>query len=169
MEDDKYKTCFDTHAGNNLSTNIPFGLSNTPATFQRSIDIIMSGVQRKSCLIYLDYVLFFSPIDTQNQEDVDTILGLLRKSGVTLKLILCKFFAIEVDYLVPNILHVMIAAAVKPTKAIRETPSPDDRTKHRPFLEACNVYRLFMQTFEGIARKLNAMRKKDADPNGGTQ
>jgi len=39
---------------------MPFGLKNAPATFQRALDIILSGVKWQSCLVYLDDVIIYS-------------------------------------------------------------------------------------------------------------
>ena len=33
---------------------MPFGLCNAPVTFQRSMDLVLAGLQWSSCLVYLD-------------------------------------------------------------------------------------------------------------------
>jgi hypothetical protein len=44
------KTIFTSHYGIYRFLRLPFGLRNAPATFQRAIDIILSGVKWKTCL-----------------------------------------------------------------------------------------------------------------------
>jgi len=39
---------------------LPFGLTNAPAIFQRAIDMILSGVKWRTCLVYLDDVTVLS-------------------------------------------------------------------------------------------------------------
>ena len=78
---------------------MPFGLRNAPATFQRALDIILSGVRWQSCLIYLDDVIVFSWSTVEHLRHVDEILTLLRRVGVTLKLTKFSFFQPTVDYL----------------------------------------------------------------------
>ena len=36
---------------------MPFGLCNAPATFQRLMEKVLSGVVREKCLIHLDDIL----------------------------------------------------------------------------------------------------------------
>lgn len=90
-------------------------------------------------------------------------MGLLRSSGVTLKMSKCKFFRAKVDYLGHTVLPTKLAAALEPTRVIGETPFPDDRTKIRSFLGACVVYRRFIRNFAKLVKPLNHMLKKDAE------
>lgn len=52
-EIDKDKTKFSSQMGTSGFNRMPLGLLNAPATFQRSLYIISSGVQWRSCLVYL--------------------------------------------------------------------------------------------------------------------
>jgi len=47
-EEDMPKTAFTCHCGTYQCTRLPFGLCNAPATFQRAIDVILSGVKWQS-------------------------------------------------------------------------------------------------------------------------
>ena len=51
--EDRDKTTFTSHYGIYRFLRLPFGLRNAPATFQRAIDIILSGVKWKTCVVYL--------------------------------------------------------------------------------------------------------------------
>ena len=55
--EDRDKTTFTSYIRTFRYTRMTFGLRNAPATFQRALDIILSGVRWKSCLIYLDDVI----------------------------------------------------------------------------------------------------------------
>ena len=74
---DRDKTTFTTHLGTFRYLRMPFGLRNAPATFQRALDIILSGVRWQTCLIYLDEVIIFSMDITRHLGQVDEILSLL--------------------------------------------------------------------------------------------
>ena len=56
-KDSQEKTTFVTGSGLYEFTVMPFGLCNAPATFQRLMENVLSGVVREKCLIYLDDVL----------------------------------------------------------------------------------------------------------------
>ena len=58
--EDRDKTAFMSYLGTFRYTRMPFGLRNASATFQRALDIFLSGVRWQSCLIYLEDVTVFS-------------------------------------------------------------------------------------------------------------
>jgi len=84
--EDRENTAFVCHAGACQNKGMPFGPANAPATFQRALDIILSGVKWQSCLIYLDDVIVYSKTDEEHIGHVDHVLRLLREAGVTLRL-----------------------------------------------------------------------------------
>ena len=86
---DREKTAFATHSGIYHWLSMPFGLTNAPASFQRALDIILSGLKWKLCLVYLDDVIIFSASAEQHVKDVDVVLTLFREAGVTLNLEKC--------------------------------------------------------------------------------
>jgi len=50
---DREKAAFQTHAGIYHWLSMPFGLTNAPATFQRALDILLSGLKWHLCLAYI--------------------------------------------------------------------------------------------------------------------
>jgi Reverse transcriptase (RNA-dependent DNA polymerase) len=94
---DRDKTTFTSHYGTYRFLWLPFGLRNAPATFQRAIDIILSGVKWKTCLVYLDDVIVFSGSRSAHLAHVAEVLTLLGNAGLSLKLKKCHFFSETVD------------------------------------------------------------------------
>jgi len=95
--EDLEQTAFLCHEGAYQYKRMPFGLTNAPATFQRALDIILSGVKRESCLIYVDDVLVYSKTEEEHIGHVDHVPRLLREAGVTLRLPKCRFFRTTVS------------------------------------------------------------------------
>ena len=99
---------------------MPFGLRNAPATFQRAIDIILSGLKCKTCLVYLDDIIVYSTSREAHLQHLDEVLSTLEKSGLSLKLSKCHFFKKTVDYLGHVIHPGRLEVAQKNTQALRE-------------------------------------------------
>ena len=59
-EDARQKSAFTSHRGLFEFLRMPFGLCNAPATFQRWIQVVLSGLEGTSCFVYLDDVLVVS-------------------------------------------------------------------------------------------------------------
>ena len=162
--EDRDKTTFTTFMGTFRHKRMPFGLRNAPATFQRALDMILSGVRWQTCLVYLDDVIVFSRNVQEHLSHVNEILTLLRNAGVTLKLKKCDFFRNKVNYLGYVITPGKLSVATKNTEAFAKAKFPTNITQLRSFLGAANVYRRFVKDFSKIAKPLSAMTQKDANP-----
>ena len=59
-EGDEYLTAFQTRYGLFQYKVMPFGLSNTPATFQRYIDRTLREEVDLTCVVYINDILIYS-------------------------------------------------------------------------------------------------------------
>ena len=57
--EDQAKTAFSTREGHFQNTRMPFELKGAPATFQRLMTTILSGIQGIKCLVYLDDIVVY--------------------------------------------------------------------------------------------------------------
>lgn len=163
-EEDRDKKTFVTHRATFRWLRMPFGLSNAPATFQRSLDLILFGVRFKTCPIYLDDLLIFSRKLEDCIKHVDEVLTVLENAGVSLKIRKCQLFRKSVDYLGHVLLSGRIAIVKDSTSAIDDANLPLD-IAHRPsFLGTCNVYHRFIRGFRQMAETLNLWLRKDVKP-----
>ena len=81
-QEDRDKTTFTSSLSTFRYLRMPFGLRNAPATFQRALDIPLSGVRWQICLVYLDDVILFSRTVEQHVKHLNTVLSLLRSAGI---------------------------------------------------------------------------------------
>jgi Reverse transcriptase (RNA-dependent DNA polymerase)/RNase H-like domain found in reverse transcriptase len=165
--EDKDETTFTSHEGTYKFCRMPFGLRNTPATFQRVVDIVLSGLTWKSCLVYLDDIIIYSASMEDHLVHLDEVLTLLGKAGLSLKLTKCHSLLETVDYLGHVILPGKLEIATKNTDALRTAQPPRTQTELRYFLGLCNVYRRFVPGFAKIAGPLNQMLRKGESPQLG--
>jgi len=154
-EQDKPKTAFTCHCGTYQSTRLPFGLCNAPATFQRSIVMILSGVKWQNVLVYLDDLIIFSADAESHLSHLDTFLTLLGQHGVTLKAQKCQRFSKEVEDLGKVVRPGRLSVNEKNLQAIKKAVFPKTQTRLTSFLGMCNVYRRFTVDFAKTAKPLN--------------
>ncbi len=68
---------------------MPFGLCNTPSTFQRLMERMFGDQQGSSLLLYLDDIVVFSSSVSQHLARMEVVLGLLKCDGLKAKLVKC--------------------------------------------------------------------------------
>ena len=79
------KTAFSTYSGLYEFRKMPFGLVNAPATFQRLMEVVLAGLAREGCLVYLDDVLVMGKTLEEHNENLEKVFCRLRAAGLCLK------------------------------------------------------------------------------------
>jgi hypothetical protein len=151
---DREKTAFSTRNGHWQFNVMPFGLSGAPATFQRAMDVLLSGCLWHFALVYLDDIIVFSNTWEEHLKHLDEVLTRLNKSNFKVKLEKCQFACETVKFLG----HVISRDGIHPDPdkiaKIKDTPAPKNVTSLQRFLGLCNYYRKFVKDFAEIARPL---------------
>ena len=159
--DSKEKTAFITHNGLYEFNVLPFGLCNSPATFQRLMTHALRGLEWDICLVYIDDLIIFSRTFDDHLQHLELVFKRLRKAGVRLKPSKCHFVQSKVEYLG----HVVSAEGLSPNpnkiKAVQEFPVPTNTTGVKAFLGLCNYYRRFIRGFAQMASPLNKLTSKN--------
>ncbi len=157
---DRDKTTFVCHSGTYRYLRMPFGLTHAQATLRRTLDIIMSSYEWKTCIVYLDDFTIFSKDLELQLGQIYQILSALHKAGVTLKLRKCKFLPNRVEYLGHVIRPGTFSVGVSRVSALLDATHPRTQTRLRTFLGLRNVYRRFSPRYSHIAAPLNKLLKK---------
>lgn len=75
---------------------IPFGLTNAPAAFQRSMDEMLVPLHDESYIPYLDDILCYARTFEDHVEGLRKVLRALQSHGVKLRPTKCDLFKQEV-------------------------------------------------------------------------
>ena len=99
-EADKPKTAFTVGPMGFYECNrMPFGLTNSPATFQYLMEKVVGDLNMRSCLVYLDDVVLFSNTLEDHLSRLKEILNRLQTAGLKLKPSKCHFLQKRLKYL----------------------------------------------------------------------
>jgi len=140
---------------------MPFGLCNAPSTFQRLMDVALSGLHLEVCLVYLDDIIIFSKTVDEHLERLVRVLGRLRSAKLKLKPEKCSLFQTSISFLGHVISAEGVATDPAKIKAVLEWPVPTSVKEVRSFLGLAGYYRRFVRDYASIAAPLHELTKKD--------
>ena len=136
-----------------------FGLCNAPATYQRLMALVFSGLIGIDCLIYLNDIIKFGPTFDVHIIRLEKVFARLQQEILKIKLSKCKFGLAAVKFLG----HIMTAdgIGVDPAKicTILDWPLPQCVTQMRSFLGLASYYRCFIEGFCKIAATLTQIQE----------
>ena len=162
-ETSRSKTAFSTSNGLYQFRVMPFGLCNAPATFQRVIQQILSGLGGSSpfCCAYIDDILVFSDNIEQHMQHLQQVFERIRSAGLLLHPKKCQFAQGSTTYLG----HVITGNGILPdpnkTRAVQDFPIPTSVKAVRQFLGLSSYYRRFVANFSKIAAPLHALTRQN--------
>ena len=138
---------------------MPFGLTNSGASFQRLMGHILRGLEYRFALIYIDIIIFSKSVD-EHLVHLEEVFRRLREANVKLNPKKCSFVKQKVEYLG----HVVTPDGVMPNpekvRIVQDFPAPKNLKELRTFMGLANYYRRFVKGFAHIASPPNALTKK---------
>ena len=158
--EDREKTAFTTPSGLFEFKVIPFGLCNAPATFQRLMDMVLAGMQWKSCLVYLDDVIIVGKTFQDHLCNLREVFQRLRDAGLKLKPAKCDFCSLQVEFLGHIVSTDGVRTEPSKTEKVAQWPVPKTRKEVQQFLGLANYYRRFVKDFATIAKPLHRLTEK---------
>lgn len=159
---DAPKTAFSTPYGHYQFKRMPFGLRNAPATFQRLMDNVLTGLQGNELFVYLDDIVIYAKSLQEHTVKFNRLMSRLREANLKLQPDKCEFLRREVGYLG----HVIGENGVKPDPgkivAVENFPTPRNPKNIKQFLGLAGYYRRFIPNFSKVAKPLTDLLKKTA-------
>ena len=156
-EGDEWKTAFRTCYSHFKYCVMPFGLVNTPATFQGYINRVLHDCLDVTCLAYLDDILIFSKDEVEHTEHVCEVLHHLSKAGLYLNLEKCEFWTKRVGFVSYIVTPGGIAMEPDRVSSICHWPAPRSHCNIQVFLGFANFYWCFVAYFSWIIQPLTML------------
>ena len=122
-------------------TQMPFGLCNTPATFQRLMQNTLGKLNLTYCIIYLDDVIVFGRMQEEHLERLRVVFECFREFNLKLKPSKCNLFQSEIIYLAHHVSKEGVHPSKDNVRAIEEFPMPETFTQVRAFCGLAGHYR----------------------------
>lgn len=159
--EDREKTAFTTGRGLYQWRSMPMGLTNSPATFQRMMELVLRGLPWQVCMVYLDDVLIYSPTFEDHFSSLREVFSRIQAAGLRLNPQKCHLAQDHVVFLG----HVVSRHGLQPdprnTDKVRTWPTPQNPTEVRAFVGLCSYYRRFIKDFARRAAPLHRLTCKD--------
>lgn len=164
-EEDRKKTAFSTPFGHYEFIRMPFGLKNSPSTFQRMINAVLRKFINNSCVVYMDDILIFSTSLTEHIQDIKNIFKALRAAQLKIQIDKCDFLKKETQFLG----HILTPSGVKPdsqkVSIIQGLKLPTSQKQIKSFLGMTGFYRKFIKDYAKIAYPMTKFLKKNQKVN----
>jgi hypothetical protein len=157
-------TAFVTEDGFWEWIRMPFGLKNTPAHFQQTIDAVL-GIYRWDCaLTFIDDIIVYSKTTDEHLQHCSLVLDALKRLGLTVGEAKCHGCYDDIQLLRHRISRLGLSTLKEKVKAILAVPFPETIKNAQEALGMFNYYRIFVKHFAWIAAPLyDGLKKQPSD------
>lgn len=160
-ENAKEKTAFKTEDGLFEFERMPFGLTNAPASFQKLMNSLFTGLRGVHVQIYLDDVCIATTTWEEHLTLLKEVLSIVIKANLKLQSSKCVFGANEITFLGHKVSAAGIKKDPEKVQAITKMPRPADEKGVRRVIGMFSYYRKFIPNFATIAEPLTRLLRKN--------
>src|SRR3989442_575882 len=150
-KEDRDKTAFITRRGQWRFRSLPMGLSNSPGTFQRLMDLVLRGLTWSTVLVYIDDIVVFARSSEELRHRLEEVFGRLRAARLKLKPSKVKLFQREIAFLGHKVSGSGIAMDNAKIQDILDWPVPKSVRDVRQFLGLSGYYRRYVKDYSAHA------------------
>ena len=156
------KTALCTHEGLFQFNVMPFGLCDAPATFQLLMDMVLSGLQWSSCIVYIDDIIVVGRSFDEHLCNLKQVFESINKAGLKLHPNKCWFLQPKVQFLGHVVSTEGIMLDPSKTDQVKEWPVPTSVKGTQQFLGLASYYRRFIKGFASIASPLHKLTERQS-------
>ncbi|MBW0556726.1 hypothetical protein O181_096441 [Austropuccinia psidii MF-1] len=161
-EGDEHLTYFRTKYGSYEYLDMPFGLTNTPDSFQNLVNDMFYDLLDIYVVGYLDDIMVFSKSEEEHVTHVSTVLSRLRANNLFAKACKCLFHVSSVEYLGYFVSSEGIKMDQAKVQQILNWPSPRKLQELQSFLGFANFYCHVIKNYSKKIGSLTSFLKKDS-------
>ncbi len=138
-----------------------FGLRNAPATFQRLMNRVISGL--RGCAVYLDDVVVYSQTWDEHIVQIRALFDRFVKANLTVNLLKCEFAKATVVYLGKVVGQGQVLPVRAKVETIDNYPTPTTKKELMRFLGMVGFYRCFCRNFSTVVAPLTNLLRGGID------
>ena len=129
-EEDKIKTAFSVPSGDYKFLRLPYGLANSPASFQRLMDLVLRDLVGNGCYVFAEDVIVYGNTIEVHISRLSHVVERFDRANLHLQAGKCVFAQPQVEYLGYIVSRDGIRASPDKTKAVKNLPIPRTRRKY---------------------------------------
>lgn len=164
-EDSRDITSFSTNDGSFRWKVLPFGLSVSPSSFSRMMQLAFAGITPEQSFLYMDEMIVLGCSEKHHLSNLKKIFEVCRKYNLKLNPMKCNFFKPEILFLGHRCTKEGVLPDDRKIDVMRRYPTPTNKDETRRFVAFANYYRKFIKNFAEQARPLNRLTRKKVEFN----
>ena len=160
LDDETSEMCsLNTPFGLFRMNRLPYGVSSSPAIFQRTMENLLKEV--KNVVVFIDDILAFGKNQEEHDDTVRQVLQKLSDAGLVLKKDKCKWNVDSVVFLGHEVSKEGIKPLQTKIEAIQKMRAPSNVSELKTMLGMVNYYNKFLPNAASVLEPLHYLLRKD--------
>lgn len=159
-DESKELTAFRTEDGLFHFKRMPFGLTNAPSSFQKMMNILLSGLKGLNLQVFIDDICVATKTWEEHVPSLEKLFRLIINANLKLNPNKCLFGTDELTFLGHLISDKGIQQDPDKIRALDKLPTPRDASEVKRVLGLLSYYRKLVHRFAMIAEPLIRLTRK---------
>ena len=160
MDDASKELCtVNTNKGLSKVNRLPFGVTSSPALWQRTIDSILTNFPGVCC--FVDDILVAAKTESEHLNRLIAVFKRLHDNDVHIKPEKCVFLTKEISYLGFKITDKGLFKTDEKIRAIKESQAPTNVSEVRSFLGLVTFYSKFALNLSTMTAPIYQLTRKN--------